>query len=512
MQAQTQNEWTLYPPRKWQSEALPKIIDSIKRGEKPICCAIMGAGKSVLIAELCARALLRLKDKGRVVVCAPRQSLVRQLSKTIQDRVQEPVGQFYTQSKDIDTRIIVACNASVATLASQLSEHNLFVAMMVGDEVHGSESDGFKDAYADLDPRCAIGFTATPYRSDEKETLSLWTNIAYSYGVSEALKDGVIVPWKLAHWTGHGCSDIDEVCIHLIKTHQKLYGRQPGLVSSLSIDDAEAYVIKLNAAGIKAAAVHSQMKREDQDRIMHVDLKSGKIDCIVHVSMLSEGVDLPYLKWMCLRRPVGARVRFVQEVGRVLRSHPDKEFATIMDPHDLFGRHSIQNLEAIGEALRQEELDDYEEELASLEKEEEIRELIRKMPSAQAFTRIESYTRNLLSMLQAHGIVESKGEQFQEDDWRGGDPSENQLNALQRLLWAKRYLPERERKFFEALAAQGRTLTKGVISDMIDCLIGLATISKPQRQRHRHWRFPTNIQLPEIDISIQGLLFAMENN
>jgi len=504
-------EWSLYPPRKWQKEALPKIIEAIRQGEKPICCAIMGAGKSVLIAELCARALPKLKMNARIVVCAPRQSLVRQLSATIEARLKIPVGQYYTSSKTTATKVIVACNASAQTLAQQLRDEETFVAMLIGDEVHGTESDGFKDAWAMLDPRCAVGFTATPYRSNEQETLSLWTTIAYSYGVGEALQDGVIVPWKLAHWMGTGTNEIDAVCIQMIQAHHKVHGKQPGLVSSLSIEDAEAFVEKLNNAGIKAAAVHSRIPKEDQERIMRRDLKDGFLDCIVHVSMLSEGVDLPYLRWMCLRRPVGARVRFVQEVGRVLRSHPNKEFATIMDPHDLFGRHSIQNLEAIGEALRTPTMNEYEEELASLEKDEDVKEKIRKMPAAKAFTSIQSYTRNLVAVFRAHKIISRNKPPL--EGWRGGYPSEAQLQALQRLIWAKRYLPTLElRQVFEALAAQARTLTKGVVSDLIDILIGLATVSKQARELRRHWPFPKGIKLPKPECSIQLLLFAMENN
>ena len=404
----------------------------------------------------------------------------------------------------------MACNASAGKLAEELQDEELFVAMLVGDEVHGTESDGFKEAYTELDPRCAIGFTATPYRSNEQETLSLWTSIAYSYGVSDALADGVIVPWKLSHWMGTGTNEIDAVCIQLIQSHQRVYGKQPGLVSSISIEDAESFVEKLNAAGIRAAAVHSRQKKDVQEQIMRKDLPEGRLDCIVHVSMLSEGVDLPYLRWMCLRRPVGARVRFVQEVGRVLRSHPNKEFATIMDPHDLFGRHSISNIEAIGEALKSPMMDEYEEELASLEKDEEIKDMVRKMPAAKAFTSIESYTRNLVAVLRAHHII--KSDNMDQDDWRGGYPSENQLTALQRLMWAKRYLPKELREIFMSLSSQARTLTKGVVSDMIDILIGLATVSKPYRQNKRHWPFPKRIKLPEPEMGIQLLLFAMENN
>jgi hypothetical protein len=57
--------------------------------------------------------------------------------------------------------------------------------------------------------------------------------------------------------------------------------------------------------------------------------------------MLQEGVDLPWLRWLCLRRPAASRVRFAQEVGRVLRAAPGKAEAVIFDPHDLFASHAL---------------------------------------------------------------------------------------------------------------------------------------------------------------------------
>ena len=39
-----------WKPRRWQQEALPVAIDALKAGKKPIISAIMGAGKSVLLA------------------------------------------------------------------------------------------------------------------------------------------------------------------------------------------------------------------------------------------------------------------------------------------------------------------------------------------------------------------------------------------------------------------------------------------------------------------------------
>ena len=76
-------DWEVCKPRKWQAEALPIIVDSLRQGKRPVVSAIMGSGKSVLIAELCRKALEKLKPNAHIVVCAPRQQLVRQLSSTI---------------------------------------------------------------------------------------------------------------------------------------------------------------------------------------------------------------------------------------------------------------------------------------------------------------------------------------------------------------------------------------------------------------------------------------------
>ena len=132
--------WT---PRKWQKEALPIAIDALRAGKKPIISAIMGAGKSVLLAELAYQALDKLRPDYKVVVVAPRQNLIRQLSKTIKVRCgEENVGCYYADEKDLDKSIIVTTYVSAPTIAKQIN-----VAMLIGDEVHGTEAEHFKNSY-----------------------------------------------------------------------------------------------------------------------------------------------------------------------------------------------------------------------------------------------------------------------------------------------------------------------------------------------------------------------------
>jgi hypothetical protein len=86
-------------------------------------------------------------------------------------------------------------------------------------------------------------------------------------------------------------------------------------VSAINIEDAESFAARLAKAGIPAEPIHQKLNRGERElRIRR--LRSGRIRCLVHVQLLCEGIDLPWLEWLALRRPVGSPVRLVQEVGR----------------------------------------------------------------------------------------------------------------------------------------------------------------------------------------------------
>lgn len=488
-----------WKPRKWQEEALPVAIDALKQGKKPIISAIMGAGKSVLIAELVYQALKKLRDDYKIVIVAPRQNLIRQLSNTLSIRCgEENVGVYYAEKKELNKKVVITTFVSAPAIAKQIK-----VAMMVGDEVHGTEADHFKDCYEELNPACAIGFTATPYRSNENETLSLWDEVVYRYTAANALQDKVIVPWNLHHWDGTGSSDTDDVCHRLIA---RMEG--PGVVSALNIEDANTYAEYLNRYGIRAVSIHSKMKQAERDKLIGL-LKKGTLKCLVHVSLLAEGVDLPWLRWLCLRRPVGARVRFVQEVGRVLRAHPGKEVAHIIDPHDLFGTHCLTNPERLGEALTKEEKE-YEEELVKLEPDQDKQQEIRKMPAAKAFTQIDSYVSNLLSVMRSAKVV-APPQKWVDGHWRGGIPTRKQLMTVEKVRWSTRYLPEDIRVPFKLILDKAHEFNKGTVNDMISICIGLAKSSKTARKNKTHYFLP-HIRYPQPNFPIQQLLFVMKRN
>jgi len=502
-------EGSKYPPREWQRNALPVIIDHLKKGRKTIVSAIMGAGKSILIAELVREAMKNLKEDRHIIVTAPRQNLVGQLAATIAERVgEDKVGKYYTHEKCIDRPVIVACNASCKSLSPNVKGR---VAILIGDEVHSTESDTFKEAFDILAPFCAVGFTATPFRSNDKQSLSLWDDVAYRYTAADALRDKVIVPWELVHWDGKGAKNarqINVICAHMIKKHCS----GPGLINAKDIDDAEETAHEMRERGFKAMAIHSKLSKQMQSTYIR-RLKEGEYDMLVHVNLLTEGVDLPWLQWLCLRRPVAARVRFVQEVGRVLRSYPNKTQATILDPYDLFGMHGLIYPEALGRILTKDDMTEDEEELASLKLEPSERENIRRMKPAVAFQRIDSWIHSILTTMRAYNLA--KPPEPWKDTWRGGRPSHKMIVTCKNLKWLTRYLPEEGgvRGDFKMAIDRCERLKNGAVSDMLTILFALSKLSKPMRERKISWKIFVDsnkqpIELPSLTSPMSGLLFA----
>lgn len=333
-----------FPLRAWQTEALEAIRRALAKRQRPVIHAFMGAGKSVLLAEVSRAACL----KGlRVVILTPRQNLVRQLADTIGLFV-PGTGQWYGGRKKIG-RATVACYASLDSLIEAFAEKGLTCDLLLVDEAHGSEGDGVKAGIERIGARYRVAVTATPYRSQRGESLTLWDEVVYRYDWRRGVAEGVIVPWRVIEWPDDDLPDVDDALIAMFRAHG-LPG--PTLTNATSIEDAEAFAARLTGEGWPAASIHSQIGATEQARRIE-DLRAGRLAVLVHVSMLSEGADFPWLRGLALRRNVGAKVRFVQEVGRVLRSEPKtgKREGVIFDPLALMSKWGLDHADALGDVV-----------------------------------------------------------------------------------------------------------------------------------------------------------------
>ena len=476
--------------RAWQAEALPIVLDAIQHEERGLVEAVMGAGKSILIAEVLAE-VLALHGPGAIVVTAPTTRLVEQLEETFVGRLgRQAVGVYYTDRKHPERRVVVCCNPSAVGLAEELAVMSRPVQLWVADEAHRTEAAEMKAAAEVFKAQAAIGFSATPFRSDEAQRLSLWDRVLFRYTAADAQRDGVIVPARVVPWTGAENVPVDQAVIEMIRTH----GHGPGVVSATTIQDADAHAKTLCEAGIPSASVHSGHTRAQRDQLLE-RLRVGDLHCLVHVSLLAEGVDLPWLRWIALRRAVGARTRFVQEVGRVLRAFPGKAEGVILDPHDLFDAFSLTYAAMLGWEESALTSVPSEKPAATTEAEKRVR-------YARAKTELAAWARRLYLCAEADGLIPPSI--IPAGEWRRKPPTGSQRGAVKRAcLHGARWLPEAHAVVAALVCRQDAIVSSGMASDLLDLFRALAA-------RKRHWSPPEPVEAPPGSAVDSGAAVARE--
>lgn len=423
--------------------------------------AVMGSGKSAAIAGICRS--IRLSRGEHVVITTPSRMLVNQLYRQIFSWLPRQVGRFFSSEKAWNLPVVICCAPSARKLGNIFRQHRRRVCCWIADEAHGTECDQLREAYEAFLPDSVLGFTATAYRANEQERLSIYRTLLYNYRPVDAIRDKIVVPWRVIGYRSAGPKLRDDACIEMIRD-----AVGPGIINADSIPDAQAYAERLTKEGIAAEPFYSRMKRNELELALS-RLKSGKLRTLVHVSMLAQGVDLPWLKWMCLRRPVTSRVRFAQEVGRSLRASPGKTEAVIYDPHDLFGTFHLEYEAVLGGEVE-------EPEKTAAKKIEFNQIVFTKNIPAVARTSLEIWLRQLSLAFDVSGIAE----RWVGDSWRHKDASLPQLAAVRNRKWVveRPVVPDDQRAGLKVAVEHASELTRGACSDLIGVLEGIIATSQ----------------------------------
>ncbi|MDT4903329.1 MAG: hypothetical protein QOH52_1345 [Pseudonocardiales bacterium] len=384
--------------RAWQRAAL-EAYRSQERRRDFLVTATPGSGKTTFALTL-ARMLIESRAIDRVIVVCPTDHLRTQWADAA-DAAGLPLDAALTNGVGPvrpDLRGYVTTYAQVAAKpALHAARAAAKRSLVILDEVHHA-GDGLSwgDAVAtafEMAPR-RLCLTGTPFRTRPDERIPFvryetdgaggWRSDAdFSYGYSDALRDGVVRPvvfaaytgtsrwrnsageviasslsepstkrteataWRTAlnpkgKWVPHVIAAMDERITHLRNSGMS---DAAGLVLASDQDDARAY-----------AGIVEQVTGEAPVVILSDDPKaSDKIAAFTHgtqrmavcVRMVSEGVDVPRaacLAWMTSYR---TPLFFAQGVGRVVRARGVGESATVFLP-------AVRPLLALAAELEQE--------------------------------------------------------------------------------------------------------------------------------------------------------------
>lgn len=347
--------------RNYQQDAVNGIYDYLRDGigTSPLVTAPTASGKSVMIAEFCRKTCSEWKGV-RIVCVTHSRELISQNEKELRQHYKESNTGIYSAGigkRNTTAQILFVGIQSIYKKAFQLGK----VDILIVDEAHcipRNAETRYGKFIADLkiaNPNLVcVGFTATPYRLDSGTLVegedALFDGIAYVCEMKRLISEGWLCPVvskggvtkidlkgvhiragdyasnELAH-----AADDPEI-VRLAVAEIVAYGkdRKAWLLFCSGVVHAEHVANEVRKHGIEAEVVTGETPKAERDTTVK-KFKDGKLRCLVNVAVFTTGFNAPICDLIALLMATKSTGKYVQIVGRGMRTYPNKENCLLMD-------------------------------------------------------------------------------------------------------------------------------------------------------------------------------------
>ena len=200
--------------------------------------------------------------------------------------------------------------------------------LVIIDEAHHYVADSWASIFEAYPRARMMGLTATPERADGRPMGgNIWHAMVVAAHYPELVADGRLADCKTVRPDQFIGSDLARDPVEAYLEHAP--GRQ-GFVYVRYVQEAKALAAKFTARGVTAEVIAGETGTEERKKRLD-RFKSGTTRLLVNVFVLTEGVDVPAASVCIMARGCGHRSTYLQMVGRVLRPHPGKDYAVLLD-------------------------------------------------------------------------------------------------------------------------------------------------------------------------------------
>lgn len=222
---------------------------------------------------------------------------------------------------------------------------------VVVDEFHHADAPTYRRLIAHLRPAFLLGLTATPERSDGADLLALCAdNLVAEVDLREGINLKMLVPFRYrgivdtaeyAHLPWRSKRFDPDALTSALTTEQRVRQvfhewteadganrRAIGFCSSIRHADYMAQYFR--SRGIDAVAVHASSSSAPRGESLE-RLRLGELPIIFTVDVFNEGVDIPDVDLVLFLRPTDSPIVFFQQLGRGLRTAPNKSHLDVLD-------------------------------------------------------------------------------------------------------------------------------------------------------------------------------------
>lgn len=374
----------MIPLRPYQREGVQAVRARIHAGKRRIVFVLpTGGGKTVVASSIVESA----REKGsRILFCAHRRELIKQTTTKL-FRMGIPHDQVGVIMAGTPARAGALFGASPLDVMAQLRERGtsdpqidcelwgLFGArrpqapvqvasidtargkelgdfdLIIIDEAHRALAKGYRDLVAKYPRAVILGLTATPYRADGKGLGELFDDLVPIATPRQLVEMGFLVEPRIFTVPASALPDLSKVSVSggdynaeelesavdtsrligdLVDHWQRRAAGQRTVVFAASVKHSKNITERFCAAGVRAEHLDGETPTPDRDAIL-ARLERGETLVVSNCGVLCEGWDMPIVSCAVLARPTMSEGLYLQQAGRILRPHPGKPGALILD-------------------------------------------------------------------------------------------------------------------------------------------------------------------------------------
>lgn len=341
-----------------------------------------GSGKTIIAGGLVVALSKRLGRLPRALFMAPSEEILFQAGEKFGLVIPGvTTGLVKAERHEVDAQITIA---SVQTLVRRLHDFPRDWDLIIVDEAHHATAPSYREILRYLragepDGPLLFGCTATPDRGDGTPLSDIFDEIAFSIDLLDLIDSGHLSPVRAirVHFRADYSrlekkrGDITEASAAaefarsggapaLVQAVERYAPGQSTIAFTPGVQAAHDVAATAQAKGISAAAIDGSLPSPQRQQIID-GFRKGQIQLLANCSVLLEGFDAPRASCAVLARPTTSRPLYSQMAGRVLRRHPEKHCALLIDMQGLTARHELMTAASLaglesGELLDNESL------------------------------------------------------------------------------------------------------------------------------------------------------------
>lgn len=355
-------------PRDFQEKA----VDICIRKKRQIILSSTGSGKSLIIYAV-IRAIQNAIDE-KILLIVPSVSLVEQMysdfkvysKNDMQWNVEDNVHKIYSgQDKNAEQQVFISTWQSLQNIKGDYLEQ---FGAVLGDEVHQFEAkvattiiEKCKNAFF------RFGFTGTlkETKTNEMQLISSFGPVTRVSSTKDLQDQGILAKLKikgivLKHTADDcellkGAKYADEISWIVQNKRRERFltnlcntreGNTLVLFQFVEKQGKPLYsALKATSNGRQVHFVYGGTDADIRENVRKICESHDNVIIVASYGVFSTGVSINNLHNIVFASPVKSKVRVLQSIGRTLRLHESKEYATLYDiSDDLRGKRKTNNI------------------------------------------------------------------------------------------------------------------------------------------------------------------------